>query len=311
MSPRARLLACLLLFLAAAAVVTTYTLRRLDVPGRPALAQHGLQDFRDAIYFPSVALLDGHNPYDAADYVQRYPVGAFYPLYSPAALLLHLPFATLPYRTSQAVFVAINLALVPVLAWIALRAAGIGPVSPAAVLAVAALILISRPGQWNAFTGQCTLYVVIAAYAALLLARTRPTLAGLGLAVASLKPTYGAPLALLMLCRGDRRAVAIGLGLAALLAAPVVLALSHNAGGPSALLDSLLANQEVFVHNKLVNSATSPYRVDAVALVERALDASRQPLVGWAVTAVVLAVTAVRWRGAARATAKRFATPPS
>ena len=31
----------------------------------------------------------------------------------------------------------------------------------------------------------------------------------------------------------------------------------------------------------------------AVALVERALDASRQPLVGWAVTAVVLAVTAV------------------
>ena len=48
-------------------------------------------DFRDAIFYPVVALRDGVNPYNADSYFVHYPVGQEFPLYTPIHLLLHAP----------------------------------------------------------------------------------------------------------------------------------------------------------------------------------------------------------------------------
>jgi hypothetical protein len=132
-------------------------------------------------------------------------------------------------------------------------------------------ILISQPGQWNLFLGQCAAPIAVAVYAALHFARRRPWLGGLCFAVASFKPTTGAPLALLMLARGDRRAVLIGVVLAAavggLLAVPIV----HGAGGAGAFLASLSGNYAAFAADPTAAADTSPYRVDVAALVSRLL----------------------------------------
>ena len=53
----------------------------------PTRQDRGFQtDFRDAVYYPVVALTDGVNPYDPARYYLSYPVGQEFPLYSPVHL---------------------------------------------------------------------------------------------------------------------------------------------------------------------------------------------------------------------------------
>src|SRR4029450_12489403 len=155
-------------------------------PGRPDATRWVLQDFRDAVYYPVVAWLHGGNPYDQDAQARRYPVGQSFPLYLPATLVAHLPFGLLPPAEAAWGYFATTLLLTGAL---------------------------SRPraGQMTLPLGQVTAQVGLASYVALRWARSRPLLAGLGLALATLKPTYGVPLAALMLLgRGDMRATAVG-----------------------------------------------------------------------------------------------------
>jgi hypothetical protein len=168
------------LFVLTLLLVTAHTLYRMNVPNKPKLhSQNGLQDFRDAVYYPVRALLDGRNPYDPSDFLANYPVASAFPLYSPALLTLHLPWNLLPHVGAQLSYYFLHLALVPVFAWLALRLAGARG-TMTAVLLVSALLLLSRPGHHNAFLGQCTLYAGIGTYA-VLWGRSRPLLAALGL----------------------------------------------------------------------------------------------------------------------------------
>ena len=249
-----------LVFLLATSVPTARMVRQLNVPGHPELPYYGLQDFRDAFYYPSVSLLDGHNPYNEADYVRRYPVGDDFPLYSPISLAVHLPFALLGIRAAEALFYLLNVALTLVLAALSFRLAG-AQATAARVFALGALVMLSRPGHMNLFTGQCTVYVVIGVYVALRFARSRPWLAAGGLALSYLKPTYGVPLALLMLCRRDVRAVLLGTGVGGLVSAAMLPFLVRAAGGVGPLLDSLLKNYLTFGGKPSVDSI---YRIDAV-----------------------------------------------
>ena len=101
----------------------------------------------------------------------------------------------------------------------------------AATLGLTALLLLSRPGHMNLLLGQVTAQVVIGAYVALRWARTRPLLAGMGLALATLKPTYGVPLALLMLFgRGDLGAVVVGVALSGALCLVALVAARARGG---------------------------------------------------------------------------------
>src|SRR4029453_8153253 len=139
----------------------------------------------------------------------------------------HLPFGLLPHGEAAWAYFATTLVLTVVLAGLAIAGAG-APVTAAAVLALAAACLVSRAGQMNLLLGQVTAQVVIASYVALRWARSRPLLAGLGLALATLKPTYGVPLAALMLLgRGDVRATVAGVVAATALCAVALVPLVH------------------------------------------------------------------------------------
>lgn len=266
------------------------------VPGQPQLEHFGLADFRDAVYYPVVALVDGNNPYSVPPYMRTYPVGLPFPLYSPITLLLHLPFGLVDFRIGAVIFHVMNVALTPVLAWLTLLLCRV-TATAGRIFFLATLIVVSRCGFVNLSLGQSTTYVVIATYAALYFAHTRPWIAGLGLAVSTLKPNYGVPLAALMLARGDWRPTIIGVALAVAGAAAPTAILAYNAGGVRPFLTSLQESQRGFDVNPDVNPASSPLRVDIPALLSRPIGS---PLGAPAESAVSLLVLALGAAGVRR-----------
>jgi Glycosyltransferase family 87 len=251
-----------------------------------------------------VAFLDGRNPYDQAAQAGAYPVGQGFPPYLPLTLVAHLPFGLVPHEEADALYAVAVLALTAVLAMLALGGAGIR-VTTAATLGLTALLLVSRPGQMNLLLGQVTAQVVIGAYVALRWARTKPLVAGLGLALATLKPTYGVPLAVLMLLgRGDVAAVAAGAAISATLCLVALVPLVHAAGGVAPFVTSLGGSATAFSSEHTSNAWSSFARIDVVALAARVL--GRVPeggvglMLGVAVTAAAL-VALRRLRGDGRA----------
>ena len=208
-------------------------------------------DFRDAIYYPVIALRDHVNPYDAATYFRRYPVGQEFPLYTPVHLLLHLPLLPFSLSTARAVDLGWNLLLVLALAATALRLAG-HRLALASVFGLGVLVLLSEPGKFDLRTGQPTLIIVIGAYLAwrarapgldrdrtATATATVPALVGvIALAIVWSKPTFALPLTVLLLVRGQRRVALLGTALGAALSAVVLPWLVDAAGGVSELVQS-------------------------------------------------------------------------
>src|SRR6185437_6870038 len=104
---------------------------------------------------------------------------------TPMTLLVHLPFGLFPFIPSAVAYFLITVALMLWLSHVTLRMCEVGP-SMAALFALAFAMVISQPGQWNLFLGQCGALVAVAAYGAIHLARRRPWFAGLCLSVASI-----------------------------------------------------------------------------------------------------------------------------
>jgi hypothetical protein len=282
----------LVVFLGSVFVVGGRTLHGLVVPGRPAGDAFGLVDFRDAVYYPVVAFLDGQNPYDPVAYASAYPVGNVFPFYSPLTLLVHLPFGLLPFAPSAAAYFLVTVALLVWLAHVTLRMSGYSS-SIAMRFALASALVISQPGQWDLFLGQCAAPIAVATYGALYLARRRPWAAGLCFAVASIKPTTGVPLALLMLVRGDRTAVLLGTAAAVVGGATMLAPIVYGAGGVGAFVTSVRGNYAGFTADPNAAAATSPYRLDVAALLSRPLGWSIGFGVELALMAGILAVGAL------------------
>jgi len=158
-----------------------------------------------------------------------------------------------------------------VLAWAVLRLSGSRPAG-SAVLAVGGILLLSRPGHWNLLSGQVTLIVVLATYAALSFARRTPQLAGLGLALALLKPSFGVPLVPILLARGAGRAVAWGLGMAAALNVPVLIVLVRREGGLEAFLTTVAQSYRAFSSYPDTDAIQGIWRVDLAACISRLLN---------------------------------------
>ncbi len=171
-------------------------------------------DFRDAVYYPVVALADGVNPYDPARYYLAYPVGQEFPLYSPVHLVLHVPLAALDLDDARATYFGVNLVLMLVLAGASLRLAGFR-VRADATFAVGTLLLLSGPGKLDLRNGEPTLLIVLACYLALAARTTQPARSVAGVVVALAKPTFGVPLAIVLTCRRRVREVVVGIAIAA------------------------------------------------------------------------------------------------
>ena len=209
-----------------------------------------LTDFRDAIYYPVVALRDGVNPYNVDAYYRNYPVGQEFPLYTPIHLLIHAPLLLFSFSTARAISFGWNLALVLGLAATALRLAGIR-LRTAAVFGLGTLILLSDPGKFDLRSGQPALMIVIAVYLAWRTSgspgttdtatpdSTVPLVIGaIALAVVWSKPTYAIPLTVLLLVRNRVRVAALGTALGFTLSALVLPSLVDAAGGMNRLVHS-------------------------------------------------------------------------
>jgi hypothetical protein len=299
MIPRRRAALAALVFALAVAAVAGRTLANLNVAGRPEIPRFGMQDFRDGIYYPVVALLDGHNPYDVLDYTGRYPVGQKFPLFSPMTLLVYLPFAFLPQDLAAVLFLLLNLALTLVLAALLLTSSGVERTAPG-VLGLATVVVLSHPGQMGLFIGQGVIYFAIGLVLAFTCARGRPWLAGAGLALTCLKPTVGVPAALLLALRGDRYPLTLGIGLASALALAVVPFLVAAAGGVGPFVASLVDNYGRWGHDAAIKVTESVHRVDAFLLVGRALGRPLTAAEDALVVAVVFALAAWAVRRAVR-----------
>jgi hypothetical protein len=237
----------------------------LHVPPGDA-TQPGLIDFHNAVYFPARAYWEGMNPYSRS-YAEQYPVNRPYPLYSPASLLLYYPLAALPLPVANVVFYALTIGLTVVLAVSVLVVCRV-PLSLVNVLGLTTLVLASRAGYANLLLGQLTLPMALAIVWALELSRRRPIVSGLALALAALKPTFGVPLAWLMFCRRDFRAVAAGVSIS-MIAAIAGAAPLIARDGLATFVQSVRESHALHMADPVVSATTSVTRLDAVSVLGR------------------------------------------
>ncbi len=270
-------------------------------------------DFRDAIYYPVVALRDHVNPYDAGTYFRRYPVGQEFPLYTPVHLLLHLPLLAFSLSTARAIDLGWNLLLVLGLAATALRLAG-HRLALASVFGLGLLVLLSDPGKFDLRTGQPTLIIVISAYLAwrarapvpereraasvgVPMIATVPIFVGvIALAIVWSKPTFAIPLTVLLLVRSQRRVALLGTALGAALSAVVLPWLVDAAGGVSELVQSWQDSARI-TSQSVQSRLGSGLRIDAANTFVRVSHLHPSELVGSIAGLALLAAGAwTLWR---------------
>lgn len=311
----------LVVFLVILSASATLIVRGGHVPRAVGLPHVGiaydngaLGDFRDALYYPGRALLDGHDPYDVAGTWSRYPTTNWLPLYAPDHLLLGVALAVLPFEVAGAVWTVLAVGLLLGVGWLAVRTTVRRP-RPAAVLLVAAVMLASRPGRDTFVSGQTTLVYSSATWLAWAWSgawsrgqsdfratqagwATRPWPAAFALAVALTKPPFGIPLLVLLLVLGRGRVAARGVVLCAAGALPVVLAMLATTSGLVRLLADLRGNL-AFTTQSVPDRLGGVRRVDAASLLARVLPSDvPDTLLELTTACVVLGLAAVAIRRA-------------
>jgi len=226
-----------------------------------------LNDFRDTIYYPVVAFLDKKNPYDADVFRDSYPVGDILRPYLPMTLLIHLPLGFLPFRSAATFYLLFTIVMTVLLAGLSLKLAGKDP-TIGWVFTIASLILLSRPGQRNLSLGQCAVTINVG-IAITLLFLQRPSVGGLGFALACYKPTYGIPFFLLLMAQGHVKTAWIGISLAALFSLPAALILVYHAGGLEPIKKAFLESSTLAQERWVSSPIASPGRIDVISVIGR------------------------------------------
>lgn len=206
------------------------------VCGQP-LCSLSMVDFRDATWRPSGWFLDGHNPYDTADYLAHFPNSLDYPTYLPGHLVLWSPLGSVDWSTAVVLDIAINLLVVlAVGTWTGLtalrslrphgRLAAVDGVT--AACAMTALLLITRPLTLGVFLGQPSVVYALLAVPAVLTRRRIPAI--LLVAIVCLKPQAGIAVIVVLLARRQWRRAAAGVALAGVVSLAAVPVLAGGLG---------------------------------------------------------------------------------
>ncbi len=265
---------CGLLFVFLATVSALRIHQRLQTPGPFDPAFQGYCDFQNGTYFPALAFRRGLSPY-GQKYAQTYPVARSIPLFSPAILALHVPWSLLPLTVAQVLHYLWTMVLVIVISglvahWLAQRASW--PRTSAEYLlltfAISSGLIASRGGQQTVFTGYFTFELILASLVAVHYGRTRPGLSGVALFVVSAKPTYVIPIGILMLCRGDLKALVLGAALSiAIAVAGFAWILPES--GIEGLVHEIQVTQATHQADDYEIPANSWIRVDVLAIVAK------------------------------------------
>ncbi len=252
-----------------ALIVALSAIRIHGLAGSPSEVSRehwGLQDFRDAIYFPCRSLAEGHNPYDAKDHMARYPVGQLFPLYSPLTLIIHQPLSWPSYPIARWLNFCVTILLVIVFAFACLRLVETRPRGDQVIL-LAALILFSRPGHMNLALGQSTLQVSMFCLLALYWSGNQTWRSGWMLALATFKPTFGCLVFIQMLAAKKYRPALTGLLIGCVITLPLIGYICVHAGGSGPFLEILQQNNQLFDGYEGRDPATSFTRLDTYFLI--------------------------------------------
>lgn len=240
-------------------------------------------DFRDVIYWPTRAVAVGLNPYDsdttspAADggpkYRARFPAQQMFPLYSPLLFALFFPFATPPYEVAAGLWLVFGAGLLVLYSYALWRLADRRP-TVEAVCYLAAVMLVLQSGRPTFVSGQTSLFLALAVLVAI---ACRGAWSGVALALTSIKPTFGLPLGLALLARGEWRTVLVGWGLGLVLGVAGLALIFSRAGDLDRVGEVLTSNQHELESDPDADARTSSVRLDSVAAFERLLNAGDAP----------------------------------
>ena len=261
--------------------------KQYQTPGPFDANNVGFCDFHNGAYFPSLAFLDRVSPY-GDEYAKQFPVARQIPFYSPSVLILHLPFALLPLRIAEIAFFIFLIGLLLALAWLTLHFVGVKP-RWQPLLLVASAITYSRSGHNTLFNGYFTFELIIGTLLALHYGKSRPTLAALGVLLASGKPTYVIPLGILMIFRGHYRAVLLG-GLVSAAVASAGFAWLLSDSSVSDLIEDVRAGQASHLADPNEQPLNSWVRVDLLAIYAKWTNWNPSELTQLAVMSVLMLV---------------------
>ncbi len=257
-----------------AGVVSATALRIVREHQRPGpfdTTRQGFCDFQNGVYFPSLAFRRGLSPYSQS-YAASYPVERSIPFFSPVILAAHVPFTWLELQAAEVVYFVWMLLIVAAIAvcvtyWH--QQPSDGGLWRWDLFACLALGLVAtRSGQQTLFTGYFTFEMILASLVAVHYAQSRPLLSALALVFVSAKPNYVLPIALLMLCRGNFKAVILG-GMVSATLATAAFAWIMPVGGVSELLEQIQQTQEIHRSDPIERPINNWIRIDGLAIIAK------------------------------------------
>lgn len=254
-----------LLFLLPLGAIGWRVYRNYQPPGPFDPARQGFCDFHNGVYFPALAVRKQVSPF-GQKYAEEYPVSRPMPLHAPYLFALNIPYTWLDLPRADLLhylLMSIQLLLIAILSWQIAR----GEWSWTLALGLAALLAASRSGYGTLFTGYLTLELVIGAILALHFG-DRSWWATAGFVLSAAKPTYGIPLALLLLASGNWRTVIRG-GLISGLLAAVTLGWLLGDSSWEQFRDEIAQAQETHRADPNEIPATNWTRVDLLAIVAK------------------------------------------
>ncbi len=241
------------------------------IPGSGKVgATWAMMDFFSSMYYPAQALLTGGNPHDTAWYVRTYPVTDGYGPFLPINLVIHLPFALVGPATASQLYFGFSVLTALALGALAIRLAGLTVRWPL-VFVVAGLLLISRQGHWTLLLGQPAFLLACFCYLTLIHLRSAPLLAAFALSLAAFKPTFGVPLALMLLVAGHVRVVAAGAAMGLVVNLPLWWILSSRAGGFVPFFQNMIADYQAWQTKPSLGPAFNYRLIDIAPLISRFL----------------------------------------
>lgn len=196
--------------------IATRVYRNYQPPGPFDPSRQGFCDFHNGVYYPALAVRDQVSPF-GQKFAAEYSVSRPMPLHAPYLFALHVPYTWFDLPLADLLHYLVmsaELLLIAALAWVVAREAWNWPL----VFGLAAVLAASRSGYGTLFTGYMTFELVIGAILALHFA-DRSWWGTVGFVLCAAKPTYGIPLAILLLARGNWRTVTWGCLVAGLLSA--------------------------------------------------------------------------------------------
>ena len=224
-----------------------------------------LRDFRDTIWLPAKDLLSGFNPYDTPAYLERHPFAQGFNFYLPSHLTATGILGVFPWTAAALIWLLVLLTTTVYIACLALRAARL-PRTPALVLLLTLVLSLWPYFLQGLRLGQVTI-VVAAAAITVLMAKKEEWLVAACTALALFKPQYGLPLLIILVMDGRLRTALRGILLTCVLALPVLIAASVDAGGPLSLLESFRRNLASAGEQTFQGAAKGNGRVDPLGAI--------------------------------------------